>query len=140
MDWTSRKEKQFFLLPLDFRCCEATPITSISLGSIPPSPITVNILSTLYFLIKRKLKPLGMKTDASWFFPPLHTYIFICFQTHSYTFTSAIWQQVYSCSWLLSICAFDLMSYNFLRDTWVHCWVSSYLTTTKSTKISILDV
>ena len=89
--------------------------------SISPSPLPVNILSTPYFLIKRKLKPSGMKTDTFWFFPPLHTCKLICIRIHYYTFTSHIWQHLYSYSWYLSIYALDLRSYNFLRDTWVHC-------------------
>lgn len=94
-----REARQFFLLPLDLRCYEATPITSISLPSITPSLLTVNILSTPCFLFKRKLGSSAMKMDTFWFFPPLHTYKHICIYTHYCTFTADICQHVSPCSW-----------------------------------------
>lgn len=39
----------------------------------------------------------------------------------------------------LNLCH-DPMSNNFLRDTWVHCWVSNYLITTTYAKFSISDI
>lgn len=139
--WAFRKARQFFMLPLNLRCCEAKTITSILVPSSQPGHLIINCSEHTSFPIskKKKIKIKILRCENSHFLDsslhaiPINVSAFKAIITHLFLIFDHLSIPA------LNLCH-DPMSNNFLRDTWVHCWVSNYLITTTYAKFSISDI